>query len=119
MLHGAAKVNEETNMSKKYKGEILGTLQIQGNSCTEPMKIHPINSGTWYLIPDNLTDSQKSHQYDYTSLIHFDGRQNWEVYYFCMGNEGGWVVQGKGLYLRMPEKDFERFFGKYEILERQ
>ena len=102
----------------KKEPEIRGKLQLKENFCTDPIKIHPIRSGHWFLIPDNLTDCQKSHQYDYTSLIPFDGRQNWEVYYFCMGNEGGWVVQGKGLYLRMPEKDFERFFGKYEIIGR-
>lgn len=104
---------------KKYKGEILGTLQIQGNCCTEPMKVHPVNSGTWYLIPADLTDEQKKHQYNATSLIPFDGRQIWEVYYFRFGDGSGWVAERNGLYLRMPEKDFERFFGKYEILERK
>lgn len=108
-----------TNLSKRYKGEILGTLQIQANNCTDTIKMHPINSGDWFLIPTDLTEQQKRHQYHATSLIAFDGRQVWEVYYFRFGDGSGWVVQRKGLYLRMPEKDFERFFGKYEILERQ
>lgn len=104
---------------KKDRDAIRGRLQLKGNCCTDPIKIHPFRSGTWFLIPTELTERQKTHQYDYTSLIPFDGRQVWEVYYFNFGDDGGWVVQRKGLYLRMPEKDFERFFGKYEIIEEQ
>ena len=105
-------------MSKRYKGEILGTLQIQANCCTDSIRIHPISSGTWSLYPTEY-DEQNGRIYNFASLIPFDGRQLWDVYYFKFADCRGWVVERNGLYLRMPEKDFERFFGKYEILERK
>ena len=101
----------------KKEPEIRGKLLLKENFCTDPIKIHPIQSGTWFLIPPDLNESQKMHQYDYTTLIHFDGRQIWEVYYFNFGDDGGWVVQKNGLYLRMPEKDFEKYFGRYEFVK--
>ncbi len=103
-------------MSKVYKGEILGELRLNNNNCTDRIRVHPVASGTWYLIPTDLTDEQKKHQYNVTSLIPFDGRQIWEVYYFRFGDGSGWVAERNGLYLRMPEKDFGKFFGKYRIV---
>ena len=106
-------------MSKRYKGEILGTLQIQANNYTDTIEIRPICGGDWFLIPTDLTEQQNRYQHYATSQIGFDGRQVWRVYYFRFGDGSGWVVRRKGLILRMPEKDFEHFFGKYEILERK
>lgn len=106
-------------MGKRYNGEILGTLQLKANDCTDYIKIHPVRSGYWFLIPTDLTEQQKLHQSHATSLIPFDGRQIWNAYYFRFDNGSGWCVDRKGLYLRMPEKDFERFFGKYDIKERK
>lgn len=101
-------------MSKRYNGEILGELQIGSNCCTEPIKIHPLGSDTWHLVPDDI-DSHKE-KTDYVSLISFRKSQIWEVYYYRFADCQGWCVERQGLYLRMPEKDFERFFGKYKIL---
>lgn len=103
-------------MSKVYRGEILGELRLDNNNCTDRIKVHPIMSGDWFLIPPKLTSGQKQHQYDFTTLIAFDGRQIWEVYYYDCRDGGMWVAERKGMYLRMPAKDFERFFGKYKIL---
>ena len=102
-------------MKKRYKGEILGTLRIQANWCTESIKIHPIGSGSWCLCPEDINDEQE--RIRFTSLIKFDGRQTWEVYYFGFADGCGWVVQRNGLYLRMPVRDFEYFFGKYEVIK--
>lgn len=79
-------------MSKRYDGEILGTLQLKGNNCTEPIRVHPVCGGHWFLIPTDLTEQQKRHQHNATSLIPFDGRQIWEVYYFRFGDGSGWVA---------------------------
>lgn len=103
-------------MSKVYKGEILGELRLGNNDCTDRIKVHPVMSGDWFLIPPDLTNGQKQHQYEFTTLIAFDGRQVWEVYYYACRDGGMWVAERKGMYLRMPAKDFERFFGRYRIL---
>lgn len=98
---------------KKDEG-IRGTLALQGNCCTEPMRVKPLHSGTWYLVPE--TDTGKGR---HVSLIRFDGRQTWEAYCYRFADEEGWVVEKPGLYLRMPVKDFEEFFGRWEITERR
>ena len=103
-------------MRKIYKGEILGELKLNNSDCTDKIKVHPVMSGVWYLVPPELTNGQKQHQYDFTTLISFDGRQVWEVYYYDCRDGGMWVAERNGMYLRMPAKDFERFFGKYKIL---
>lgn len=99
-------------MGKRYNGEILGKLHVGANCCTETVKIHPICQDTWHLVPPDVEERK----YRYTTLISFDRRQTWEVYYFKFADCSGWVAERNGLYLRMPEKDFERFFGKYEIV---
>ena len=100
-------------MSKKKKAEeYIMELQIGSNGCTEPIKIHPAKTGS-----TDLTDEERLHWYDYVSLIFFTKRQIWEVYYFrsASGIGSGWVARRSGMYLRMTEKDFEEFFGKYKI----
>ena len=79
------------------------------------MKIHPVKSGTWYLIPADLTSEEQNYQYYATSLVTFDTRQLWNVYYFRFAHGSGWIAERNGLYLRMPERHFEKYFGKYEI----
>ncbi len=100
----------------KKEPRILGKLKIGANSCTEPIKIHPLGSDTWCLVPEDA-DSHRE-KIDYASLISFRKRQVWEVYYYRFADCQGWCVERPGLYLRMPEKDFEKFFGKYEIIEK-
>ena len=89
---------------------ICGTLMLRGNCCTDQVKIKPVYSGTWYLVPEEDTGKGR-----HVSLIRFDGRQVWEAYFYRFVDEEGWVLQRNGMYLRMPVKDFEGFFGKYEI----
>jgi len=101
-------------MSKIYKGEILGELKLNNSDCTDSMKVHPVRSGNWFLVPQELTAKQKQH--DFITLIGFDKRQVWEVYYCDYCDGGMWVAERHDMYLRMPAKDFEKFFGKYKIL---
>lgn len=96
-------------MDNTGKNKVCGNLSLQSNSCTEQVKIHPVTSGTWYLYPANMDRPQ------FTSMIIFDRRQIWKAYYFRFADSSGWVVERNGLYLRMPEKEFERFFGKFKI----
>ena len=105
-------------MSKKKKAEeYIMELQIGSNGCTEPIKVHPIKAGAWNVILTDLTDEEQLHRYDYVSFIFFNKLQIWEIYYFRFinGSGGGWVARRSGMYLRMTEKDFEKFFGKYKI----
>ena len=103
-------------MSKKKKAEeYIMELQIGSNGCTEPIKVHPVKAGAWNVTSTDLTDEERLHWYDYVSLIFFDKRQIWEVYYFRSASGRGWVARRSGMYLRMTEKDFEKFFGKYKI----
>lgn len=104
-------------MGKKYNGEVLGTLRYNEGTCTETIKIHPVECGTWHLIPETIYEDQGKNVYNYVSLISFDTRQTWEVYGYMEYGTKRWVVQKNGLYLRMPDKDFESFFGKYELIE--
>ena len=91
------------------KSEILGELKLNNTGCTNSIKMHPIHSGTWCLCPIGM--AERNHHY--ASLISFDKRQMWDVYYSGVENFGVWIVERNGLYLRMPEKDFERFFWCY------
>lgn len=95
------------------KNRVCGSLSLQSNSCTEQVKIHPVTSGTWYLYPADMDRPQKKTRF--TSVVIFDRRQIWKAYYFHFADSSGWVVERNGLYLRMPEKVFERFFGRFEI----
>lgn len=100
---------------KRDYNKILGTLTLNPNtSCSEHITIHPIRSDDWYLIPHNLSEEEaKQHK----SILHFDTRHKWDAYYYKFADCEGWVVERKELYLRMRKKDFERFFGKYEVKE--
>ena len=102
-------------MGKRYQGELLGTLRLQSNACTEPISVHPIQSGIWNLVPAD--EGKENYRHSFISLIVFDKRQVWSVYFWNFGERKGWDVERKGLCLRMPEKDFEKFFGKYEIIK--
>ena len=93
--------------------KVRGTLKLGDNFCTNAIKIRPIKQGTWNLFP--------LHTYgvvdiNHAAVVYFDIRQQWTVYYYRFADTQGWCVERKGLLLRMPEKDFEAFFGKYEIL---
>ena len=92
---------------------VRGTLEVGKNWCTQSIKIHPIHSGTWALVP---LDIAKEYSYGMTSLILFNKKQIWEVYYFMFADEQGWVLERSGMYLRMKDEDFEKFFGKFNIV---
>ena len=92
--------------------QVRGTLQLQSNYCTEPIKISPIRGGNWHLVPANQTNYTK----DLVSLIHFSKRQVWKVYYFYFEDQQGWVLERAGMYLRMSEFDFKYYFGNYDVL---
>lgn len=107
-------------MSKKYTGEILGTLQIKSNYCTDSIFIKPIRPGGLIMYSYCDTNEDKL-----GSLIDFNGNQIWKAYYFkfppntCHGpkEHKGWNLEWKNITLRLCEKEFERNFGKYEILD--
>ena len=90
-------------------------LKLKSNGCTEHIRIHPIKSGSWFLVPINMTEKEKNSQYLCTSIIIFDIRQIWDVYYSKFEDGAVWVVERRGLYLRMRDKDFIYFFGEYKI----
>ena len=109
-------------MNKKYKDELIDTLQLKSNHCTESIFIHPVRSGTLILYSKEDENEDKL-----GSLINLHRNQMWEAYYFkfapntCCGPKEykGWDLTNdkKGICLRLCEKEFERYFGKYEILE--
>ena len=88
------------------------THKIQGNGCTEQFKLRPIRNEILILWLDECNDKHtiEKGKDDYGSLIHFNTRQEWDVYYFSYGNQ--WNCQWKNLTLRLHKKDFERIFGK-------
>lgn len=77
----------------------------------QTVKIHPIRSEVWKLSPSD----EKSRTGGHISLILFDKRQVWKAYYYHFMDLDGWQVERGCMILRMPVKDFEMIFGKYEI----
>lgn len=90
--------------------EVRGKLKLNPNGCTERMRVQPIRGGVWYVVPEGGDQS-------FVSVVSFDPRQVWEVCFFntCQGT--GWAVEKNNLYLRMSEEDFERFFGRYKLVD--
>jgi hypothetical protein len=93
-----------------------GRLHIKSNFCTDVIRIHPIRSGTWALFPAELDDTEWQIKYLYSSFVVFDKRQVWDVYCCQEANGRIWDVKRNDVVLRMPENAFEKFFGKYEIV---
>jgi len=87
----------------------------QGNGCTIPVKIHPIRSETLILYTDG--DNRKYPDY-HPCLVHFDGRQWWECYWYDVGMKG-WNCERNNVVLRLDDETFERIFGRIEVLVRK
>ncbi len=108
-------------MAKKYNGEILGTLPIKSNYCTDRIFIKPVRPGGGLTLYSKYDTNEEK----LGSLIDFHGNQIWEAYYFkfppntCVGPKEykGWELKWKNINLKLCEKEFERYFGKYEILD--
>ena len=85
------------------------TLQIRDNCCTDQIKIHPICGKVYYI--GGKDSSEGVH-------IYFDKRQVWSAYYYRFADAQGWVLSRGIMQVTLPNKEFERIFGEYEILGR-
>lgn len=82
----------------------------------DTIKIHPIKSGPYTLYPVSLDEAEEQHRYLYTSQIMFDKRQVWEAYLYSDKKGEVWILERKGIQLRMTQKGFKKFFGdEYEV----
>ena len=88
------------------------THKIQGNGCTEQFTLRPIRKETLIFWRDEGNDKHEIEKGkdDRGSLVNFNTRQEWAVYYFSYGDQ--WNCEWKNLTLRLHRKDFERIFGK-------
>lgn len=104
-------------MSKdKKKTKAITILRCKENGCTDVIKIHPVNSGTYTLYPASLDEAKEQRRYLYTSQIMFDKRQIWEAYLYSDKNGEAWILERKGMLIRMTQKNFREFFGdEYEV----
>ena len=97
----------------------MEVLKVGNNGCTDRMRVKPIKSGTLILWSDELNKEHtifKGFGRSWASLVKFDTRQVWTVYHYDVGDIG-WVCERPGLYLRLSEKDFAKYFGNYELEE--
>ena len=99
---------------RKHDNGVLGRLELMSASCTEEISIHPIADQSLFMIPDY----DKSRQSGLTSIIQFTKKQYWNVYCYRDAKYICWEVERKNILIRMTPQEFERFFGKYEVFDR-
>ena len=89
---------------------------FQANGCTCQFQLRPIRNETLIFWRDEYNDKHEiaKGSDDYGSLIHFDVRQVWNVYFFTHG-KNMWNCEWKNLTLRLHRKDFERIFGEVMV----
>lgn len=93
---------------------------IQNNNhCTEPFQLKPvINTSLVFWRDDRNEKSTLAKGVDdYGTLIWFNQRQTWTVYFFQHGYNM-WNCERNGVCVRLHQHDFERVFGTIMIGER-
>lgn len=90
--------------------------KVQTNGCTEQFQLRHIRNEALIFWRDEDNDKHviKKGSDDRGSLIYFDVRQVWKVYFVTQG-ENIWNCEWKNQTLRLHRKDFERIFGKVEV----
>ena len=83
----------------------MTTLHMKDNACSEHVTVHPVIRAPFLLYSGELA-----------SIVAFDKRQLWTVFFAADVRTPCWVVSRGSLYLRMSVKDFEYYFGKYEVI---
>lgn len=102
-------------MRKIVLREDIEPLVIQGNGCTNPIRIHPVRNDVIAFRRDEWRNNRNSPLSDLATLIKLDGRQWWTCFYYDQG-EHGWFCERDNIYMRLSEKDFIRQFGKITVV---
>ncbi len=100
-------------MSEK---ERTRTHKIQRGGCTEKFNLRPIRNYELVFWRDEGNEKREINKVvdDAGSVIFFNTRQVWNVYFFTHGRNM-WNCEWKNLVLRLHEKDFARIFGEVNV----
>lgn len=98
-------------MRKAVIRDDVEPLVVRGNSCTDKIRIRPVRS-------DCIAFQKYKENDNHASLVCISKRQWWTCYHYNVG-EIGWVCERDAIYLRLSEDDFERIFGRIEVIDRR